>query len=137
MDIGNPGNIHPHNKQEVGRRLGLWALAKDYGMELEYSGPLPKSAAIQERSMRIIFTHAQGLHATGGALHGFELADENHTWHAAQATIDGDEVVLTAFGVRKPTAARYGWDDDKEPNLFNGSNLPATPFRTNDWLALP
>ncbi len=137
MDIGNPRNIHPSNKQEVGRRLALWALAKDYGMDdLEYSGPLPKSATVQGRTMRIEFSHAAGLYATGAARRGFELADENHIWHAAQARIEGNAVVLSAYGVLTPTAARYGWDDENEPNLFNSDNLPATPFRTDDWLGL-
>lgn len=137
MDIGNPRDIHPSNKQEVGRRLALWALAKDYGMnDIEFSGPLPKAASIQGRTMRIEFSHADGLHAIGAALHGFEMADEHHIWHAAQARIEGNAVVLSAYGVLTPTAARYGWDDENEPNLFNSATLPATPFRTDSWLGL-
>lgn len=137
MDIGNPRDIHPNNKQEVGRRLALWALAKTYDQTgFEYSGPLYQGFERDGNRIRVRFTHADGLHAEGGVPKGFEVASEEGAWHAAGAIIDGDSVILSAYGVMKPVAARYAWDDDDEPNLFNAAGLPASPFRTDDWQRL-
>lgn len=134
MDIGNPRDIHPRNKQDVGHRLALWARAKTYGETgIEYSGPLYRDVVASGSQIIIRFDHAAGLNARGGALKGFEIAGEDKVWRAAGATIEGDSVILSAYGIAKPVAARYGWDDDDEPNLFNGAGLPASPFRTDNW----
>ena len=134
MDIGNPRDIHPRNKLDVGNRLALWALAKTYGKTgFEYSGPLYAGFERDGNRIRIRFQHAEGLQSRGGVAKGFEVAGEDQAWHAAGAIIDGDTVILSAYGVLKPVAARYGWDDDDEPNLFNAAGLPASPFRTDDW----
>lgn len=134
MDIGNPRDIHPRNKLDVGRRLALWARARTYGQTgFEHSGPL--FAGLEPRGDQLVlrFDHAEGLDSRGGVPRGFEIAGEDRVWHAAGAIIDGETVILSAYGVHSPVAARYGWDDDEEPNLFNGSGLPASPFRTDDW----
>ncbi|MFG0258956.1 MAG: sialate O-acetylesterase [Phycisphaerales bacterium JB041] len=134
MDIGNPRDIHPRNKQDVGRRLALWARVRTYGETgLEYSGPLFRDVVSSGSQIIVRFDHAAGLNARGGALKGFEIAGEDKVWRAAGATIEGDTVILSAYGISKPVAARYGWDDDDEPNLFNGAGLPASPFRTDNW----
>ncbi|MBK7403937.1 MAG: 9-O-acetylesterase [Phycisphaerales bacterium] len=134
MDIGNPRDIHPNDKQDVGKRLALWALAKTYGKTgFEYSGPLYKSLETSGDNLVVHFDHAEGLNSRGGVAKGFEIAGDDQVWHAAGAIIDGDKVTLTAYGVTKPVAARYGWDDNDEPNLFNAAGLPASPFRTDDW----
>jgi sialate O-acetylesterase len=137
MDIGNPRDIHPTNKLDVGNRLALWALAKTYGKTgFEYSGPLYAGFERDGNRIRVRFDHAEGLEARGGVAKGFEVAGEDRVWRAAGAIIEGDTISLSAYGVMKPVAARYGWDDDDEPNLFNAAGLPASPFRTDDWKRL-
>ncbi|HZW09539.1 MAG TPA: sialate O-acetylesterase [Phycisphaerales bacterium] len=134
MDIGNPRDIHPTNKLGVGKRLALWALAKTYARTgLEYSGPLYESVTTEGDTLVLRFAHAEGLHSRGGVPKGFEIAGEDQVWHAAGAIIEGDTVTLSAYGVTNPIAARYGWDDADEPNLFNAAGLPASPFRTDAW----
>lgn len=131
MDIGNPGDIHPDNKQEVGRRLALWALARTYGRsDLVYSGPLFAAADVEGSSIRVRFDHAQGLMCRGEAPSHFEIAGPDGAFHPAQARIDGETIIVSSPEVPNPVAARYAWGDADEPNLFNGAGLPASPFRT-------
>ena len=128
-DITTIGDIHPPNKQEVGRRLSLWALANTYGQaDLVYSGPLYKSLAVDGNQAVVSFHHAAGLKATDGKdLTWWTVAGED------KATISGDTVVVTAEGVAQPVAVRFGWHQLAEPNLSNGAGLPASPFRTDTW----
>jgi sialate O-acetylesterase len=134
MDIGNPDDIHPKNKQDVGKRLALWALANTYGKkDIVYSGPLYKSMKVEGDKIRIAFDHVGGgLAAKGGELTHFIIAEEGKDFVAAKAVIDGDTIVVSADGVGKPAAVRYGWENGAEPNLFNKEGLPASPFRTDD-----
>ena len=134
-DITTVGDIHPPNKQEVGRRLSLWALANTYGKtDLVYSGPLYKSLAVDGNKAVVSFTHAAGLKSSDGKdLSWWSIAGEDKKFVAAQATISGDTVVVTAEGVATPVAVRFGWHQLAEPNLKNGADLPASPFRTDTW----
>lgn len=134
-DIGNLTDIHPKNKQEVGRRLSLWALAKDYGKTgLTISGPVFKSAQFDGGKATLSFDHAAGLKSRDGQpLTRFQIAGEDKNFVDAKAEIAGDKVVVTAEGVSKAVAVRYGWSHDAEPNLANGAGLPASAFRTDDW----
>lgn len=132
LDLGNPTDIHPKNKQDVGHRLALWALAKAYGQDIAYSGPLPKSHEIKGNEIIVTFEHAAGLQAKGGGeVIGFQIAGEDKQWQSATARIDGDKVIVT--GVTKPVAVRYAWEDDPKFNLYNAAGIPASPFRTDDW----
>jgi sialate O-acetylesterase len=135
MDIGNVRDIHPKNKQEVGRRLALWALAKVYGKELVYSGPIYKSMTGEGSKIRIHFDHAAGGLKTrdGKAPSDFAIAGADQKFSPATATIEGDTVVVQNAEVAQPVAVRYGWQDDAEPNLANQAGLPASPFRTDTW----
>lgn len=135
LDIGDPADIHPRNKRDVGDRLARWALAKDYGRtDVVFSGPLFKSVEVEDGRLRIAFDHAMGgLEARGGELTHFQIAGEDRRFVAAQAEIDGDTVVVWSTEVAQPVAARYGWGAADEPNLFNGEGLPASSFRTDDW----
>ncbi len=135
MDIGNVKDIHPRNKQDVGNRLALWALAKIYGKELVYSGPLYESMAVDGNKVRLQFKHvADGLVAEGdGPLRDFLIAGEDQSFVSGNAVIDGQTIVVSSDEVAKPVAVRYGWRDDAEPNLFNTAGLPASPFRTDDF----
>jgi sialate O-acetylesterase len=143
-DIGDPNDIHPRNKQDVGKRLALIALAQTYGQEIEYSGPMYSTMTIEKGGkdkagkVRVRFKHADGLAAAapGEPLVGFEVAGRDHRYVAAEAHIDGDSVVLSAPTVPAPVAARYAWSDAPLGNLVNRAGLPASPFRTDTWPGL-
>jgi len=135
-DIGNLGDIHPKNKQDVGKRLALWALAKTYGRkDLVYSGPLYKSMSVEQSKVRIRFDHVgSGLSCGDGkALSWFTIAGADKVFVEAEAKIDGDTVVVWSDKVAKPVAVRFGWHQEAEPNLMNKEGLPASPFRTDSW----
>lgn len=135
VDIGEATNIHPKNKQEVGRRLSLWALGTIYDRKVPAtSGPLPAGHEITDNKITIAFKHTEGgLIAKGGPLTGFVIAGEDKQRKPAQATIDGDKVIVSSSEVAKPVAVRYGWASVAVCNLFNGAGLPASPFRTDAW----
>ncbi|MCP4092130.1 MAG: sulfatase-like hydrolase/transferase [Planctomycetes bacterium] len=131
MDIGNLGNIHPMNKQDVADRLARWALAKTYMTEVDaICGPFFEKAELENgNSMRVHFTHASGLTTHDGkAPSDFELLDDNGNWHAATATIDNNTLLVTASNVAAPQAVRYAWSTTALPNLSNSAGLPASTF---------
>ena len=139
-DLIHPKNkdyrgIHPTNKQDVGRRLALWALAKVYGGDLVYSGPMYKSMAVEGNKIRLQFDHVGGglVAADGKPLTHFTIAGADQKFVPAVAEIDGDAVVVHADAVAQPAAVRYAWQDDATPNLANKDGLPASPFRTDTW----
>lgn len=135
IDIGETKDIHPKNKQEVGKRLALWALGTVYGQKVPAtSGPLPAGHEVRGSDIVVSFKHAEGgLEAKGGELKGFVIAGEDRQWKPAVARIEGEKVVVSSADVPKPVAVRYAWANDPECNLFNGTGLPASPFRTDDW----
>lgn len=132
-DIGNVKNIHPINKQEVGRRLGLAARAIAHGEKIIYSGPLYKSIRIDGGKAVISFTHfGGGLRVKGRELTHFQIAGEDKQFVDATAKIEGNTVIVHSDKVSNPTAVRFGFSDIAEPNLFNEEGLPASPFRTDE-----
>ncbi len=135
LDIGEVDDIHPRNKQDVGRRLALWALAETYGVDdLVYSGPVYRSMSVEGDAIRVEFDHVGGgLIARGGPLTDFTIAGEDREFVEADAVLDGDAVVVSAPGVKEPAAVRFGWTSTATPNLFNAEGLPASTFRTDDW----
>lgn len=134
VDVGEANNIHPKNKQAVGHRLALWALAKVYGKDIPYSGPLPAEQEIKGDQVVLAFQHADGgLVAEDGDLKGFAIAGEDHHWVRANARIEGDRVIVSSPEVTSPKAVRYAWAANPDGNLFNGAGLPASPFRTDNW----
>ena len=130
-DIGHLGDIHPRNKQDVGKRLALWALAKDYGRDVIYSGPIYKSMKIEGNKVRVSFDHTgTGLKSRNGEpLNWFEISDGTK-FVKAKAVINGKTVVVSSDQVAKPKAVRFGWHQLAEPNLQNSAGLPACPFRS-------
>jgi sialate O-acetylesterase len=134
-DISDLNDIHPKNKQDVGRRLALWALAKVYGKGIVYSGPMYKSMSVEGNKVRIRFDHVGGGLVTrdGKAPSDFLVAGKDQQFVPATAAIDGDAVVVSSEQVAKPVAVRFGWRDAAEPNLANKEGLPACPFRTDQW----
>ena len=138
MDIGETGDIHPKNKQDVGHRLAFWALGSVYGQKVaSLCGPLPAGHTVKGHEVVCTFTHADGgLTAPGGELKGFVIAGADQVWKPAVAKIVGDTVVVSSPEVSAPVAVRYAWAADPACTLFNGAGLPASPFRT-DTFALP
>jgi len=138
MDIGNLDNIHPTNKQDVGHRLALWALATVYGKDLVYSGPIYRSMDIEGDKIRLHFDHVDGGLASrdGRELGEFTIAGADEQFHPAVATIDGETVVVASDAVERPVAVRFAWHEAAQPNLMNQAGLPASPFRTDDWRCL-
>ena len=136
-DVGEAKTIHPKNKKAPGERLALWALAKDYGKSLTYSGPLFKTSQVKDGAIRVTFAQAgDGLKVRdGGPLKRFEIAGADKVWHWAEAKIDGkDSVLVSSPQVKQPAAVRYAWAANPEgANLINSEGLPASVFRTDDW----
>lgn len=137
IDIGETGNIHPKNKQEVGRRLAQWALATVYDQKVESSGPLFAKHEVRGSEIVLHFTHARGLIAKGGDPIGFLIAGEDHQWQPATAKIIGETIVVSNPAITKPIAVRYAWENDPKTNLYNEASIPASPFRTDDWKIEP
>ena len=134
IDIGDTNDIHPRNKLDVGQRLALWALANTYGQKGEYSGPLFEKFKVEGDKIKVTFSHAEGLKTSDGSMpKGFAIAGEDHKFVWAEAKIEGNSVVVWSKDVMKPVAVRYAWADNPICNLFNKLNLPASPFRTDDW----
>jgi sialate O-acetylesterase len=129
IDIGNPDNVHPTDKLDVGLRLALAARALSYGEDISYSGPIYRQATPEGSAIRVWFEHhAKGLMAKGGELTGFEVAGADGKFVAAMAKIDGNTVVATSDAVPEPRFVRYGWSNSPQCDLFNGVGLPASPF---------
>ena len=135
IDIGEARDIHPRNKQDVGKRLALSALKVAYGENIPFSGPIYKSMNMDKNSIRLQFDYVYGGLMTpyNEKLKGFWIAGEDKQFVAADAEIDGKSVVVHSSVVSHPTAVRYGWEDNPDCNLYNDANLPASPFRTDDW----
>lgn len=135
IDVGDPNDLHPHRKLEVGQRLAIWALGTTYKRAIEPSGPLYHSMQIEGAEVRLHFDHVgSGLDARGDAeLRGFAVAGADRKFRWAEARITGNTVVVSSHDVPKPVAVRYAWGDSPRCNLFNKEGLPASPFRTDDW----
>ncbi|NNC87377.1 MAG: sialate O-acetylesterase [Akkermansiaceae bacterium] len=134
-DIGAADDIHPRNKKEVGRRLALWALKHDYGMDVVAHGPLYKRHTIDGDKVIITFDYAEGLKTRdGGFVQRIEIAGKDRVWHWADAEIKGNTLVVSSPAVPAPVAARYAWCSNPQgANLVNQAGLPASVFRTDDW----
>jgi sialate O-acetylesterase len=135
MDIGNLKDIHPKNKQEVGRRLALWALAKNYGGDIVYSGPVYRQSTVQGEKMRIKFDHVgSGLKTSDNQPPShFEIAGSDNIFHPAEARIDANDLVVSSPNVSAPKSVRFAFTSEAVPNLINKEGLPASSFRTDQW----
>ena len=145
FDVGDPGNVHPASKIDVGHRLALIALGEAYGQKIPYTGPVFQSAKPQGNSMRVTFTNIAGkltiaqtpwlsVHTVPfptDKLIGFEIAGDDKVFHAADATIESPSVILTAPGVAKPHYVRYAFDESPRANLYDSAGLPTAPFRND------
>lgn len=132
VDIGDAKDIHPKNKQDVGRRLALAAQAVAYGRDVVSSGPIFDSMNVEGDRVRLTFKHVGGgLVARGEKLTGFAIAGADKKFAWADAKIDGSHVIVWSDKVPQPAAVRYAWADNPECNLYNKEGLPASPFRTD------
>lgn len=133
-DNGDSLNIHPRNKELVGKRLSLWALHNQYGKKnIIESGPLYKSMKIEGNKIRISFDFEKGLVAKDGELKEFTIAGDDQKFVPANAKIEGNTIVVWSDEVKNPKAVRFAWKNVPHPNLYNGADLPASPFRTDNW----
>lgn len=136
-DIGNPNDVHPLNKQDVGKRLAAIALNRDYKKRMIDSGPSYKSMKVVGNRIILHFENiGSGLMTTdkNGKVKGFEIAGNDQKFYEANAVIQGNTVVLSSETVSMPMAVRFGWIGDASANnLFNKEGFPAVPFRTDDW----
>ena len=147
VDIGDPTNIHPPDKLDVGLRLALAAKHVAYGQKLVYSGPVFEAMKVEGGAIRIRFTQTGGGLIIGAApwrpttvqplpadkLVGFAVAGSDRNWLPAEAKIEGNSVVVSSPQVPEPVAVRYAWNNSPQGNLYNKELLPASPFRTDDW----
>ncbi len=134
VDTGDPDNIHPADKQIVGERLALCALAKNYGEKISYEGPTYVSLEQLPGALKLHFKHTDGgLTVKGEKLGEFSVAGKDHQWHWAEAKLDGDSIIVASSAVPEPEAARYAWQANPAATLFNSAGLPAVPFRTDNW----
>ena len=133
IDVGEAGDIHPKNKQDVGIRLALAALAQTYGQNIEYSGPVYDSMKKDGNKIRLKFTHADGLMSKADPISAFAIAGEDKKWKWANAKIEGNEIVVSNDEIADPVAVRYAWADNPKATIYNAAGLPAVPFRTDDW----
>jgi sialate O-acetylesterase len=157
IDVGETGNLHPRNKMDVGERLALIALARDYGKPIPFSGPVYDSMKVESGKAILSFQHTDGgltakplpqtdavssltnqtaplvRNSPNSQLEGFAICGEDRKWVWADAKIDGNNVIVWSDKVPSPAAVRYAWADNPTCNLTNGSGLPASPFRTDDF----
>ena len=131
IDIGDPENIHPLNKQEVGRRLALLALSRTYDRPEESSGPQFVRAVREGVALRVTFQHAGGLMARDGPVQSVEVAGVDEIFHPASAVIEREALIVSSPAVPKPVAVRYAWSNAPTANLYNSAGLPAAPFRSD------
>ena len=136
IDVGDPVDIHPTNKEPVGQRLALAALKKAYGYDIVYSGPIYNSMTVNGNEIVLEFDHVgSGLVVQGAALQNFTIAGVDDIYYIADAVIVDDTVVVSSNSVSSPTNVRYGWQRNPTPacNLYNQEGLPASPFRTDGF----
>lgn len=135
-DVGDSADIHPRNKETVGKRLSLWALQNEYGVKgLTVSGPLYRGMQRKGGEITLQFDFATGLRAEGGELKDFMIAGADQVFVPATARIAGDKIIVSNITIPDPVAVRFAWSKVPHPNLFNAAGLPASPFRTDDWPA--
>jgi sialate O-acetylesterase len=137
-DIGNPDNVHPRNKEDVGKRLAANALVNTYQIPMDvYCGPTFQSVTFQNGKAIMVFKNiGKGWQVKDqyGYIKGFEIAGANHLFYYAQARLEGNNIVVFSDKVTEPQAVRYGWTDSPvDANLFNQEGFPASPFRTDQW----
>jgi sialate O-acetylesterase len=135
LDIGNPQNIHPSDKKNVGERLADWALAKIYNKKVVYSGPIYKSMKASKDNIVLTFDYAKNgliIKELNGE-NNFQIAGKDKIFKNAQVKIQGNKLIVLSNEVKNPVAVRYAFTNTSEATLFNKEGVPASSFRTDDW----
>ena len=132
LDVGNPQNVHPADKQTVGRRLAASALGLVYGDHVEYASPLFREATTEPGAIRVWFDHASGLNSNGKPLEDFELAGSDHRFVPATARIEGDTIVVSTPSLGDPLYVRYGWSNVVTSWFYNSAGLPGSTFTSEE-----
>ncbi len=135
IDLGEPENVHPADKVDVGNRAALIAERSVYGIDVAASGPVIEGVRADGDCAIVQFSHRIGAlrGQDGKELHGFAVAGEDRNFHWADARIDGNNLIVCSTAVPRPVAVRYDWADSPDGNLTDDSGLPAGPFRSDDW----
>ncbi len=134
IDVGNPDDIHPTNKQDVGHRLALLAKNRLYGAATDDSGPVFANVRLGGAALIVTFAHATGgLEARGHPIESIEVAGADKVFYPAKVSISKSVMVAVAPEVKQPIAIRYAWRNAPDANLYNGAGLPAVPFRSDNW----
>ena len=133
VDVGEATNLHPPNKQEVGRRLALHARVKVYGEKIACESPRALGFEKAGHGLRVRLSEAAGLHLRDGKSGGAEIAGADRVFHPATIRVEDDGVVFASTAVSAPVAIRYAWKNAPETCLYNGAGLPVAPFRSDDW----
>ena len=136
IDLGESNDIHPKNKRDVAERLARIALARDYGVDIKWRTPEFKNAEFQAgKALVTIDTFGSSLRTVDvSEVRGFAVCGEDRKWVWAEAKIVDGTVVVSCPEVSQPVAVRYAWANNPDCNLFNKAGLPASPFRTDDWM---
>lgn len=134
-DVGDPDDVHPADKTQIGERAARWVLANIHDRSIECSGPLMTGKRFRDGAAVIDFDHADGLCGRDGRpILGFEVAGADKVWHPAEAVVREKTIVVTSAQVAAPVAVRYAWiPDPAKATLVNSTGLPASPFRSDDW----
>lgn len=134
IDLGEAGDIHPKNKQDVGHRLASIALADVYHLDMPSRGPVFHQKTLEGGEVRLSFSHSEGgLMARGNEVSGFLIAGADREWYPAAARVEGGDIVVSSPKIRTPVEVRYGWANNPECNIYNRAGLPLVPFRTDSW----
>ena len=133
MDIGDLNELHVPNKLPYGERLANIALANTYMKKIPFCGPLFQSAIINGNKIEVQFKYNQGLHYAGEKLNDIFIAGFDKKFIKASAIIENNKLIVSSPEINEPVAVRYSWNNTGSANLFNNDNLPASPFRTDDW----
>ena len=137
LDVGDPTNVHPKDKEPVAGRLSRIALVNVYGRKMDFSGPVYVGTKLEGDSMVVSFSHADRLTGKGGPLQWFQVAGADGIYVDAVADVKGRTVVVHSDKVLAPVSVRYAWDNYQQgANLVNGAGLPAAPFRSDSQDAL-
>ena len=134
-DVGNPDDVHPTNKKDVGKRLALNAMKVAYDNPKTIQSPMYKSVQFVDNKAVVTFKNPESSLLTNGSeLKGFEIAGDDKKFYYAQAKIEGNTVIISNSNVKKPVSVRYAWSNAPiDANLFNQEGLPASSFRTDNW----
>lgn len=135
LDIGNPADIHPANKKDVGERLAFWALAKEYGKKVQFSGPIFKSMKTDKNKIILSFDYSgkELIVKERNGENNILIAGKDKIFRKAQVQIKGGNLIVSNSEINEPVAVRYCWSNTEEGTLFNNDGLPASSFRTDNW----